>query len=101
MDDSEPTNGRRLTNISVCRTYLQQYLKHHPDIHDDMTFMVRQLEPGPEGLLIELYAFSTNQKWTEYEAIQSDILDHALAALPAFGLSAFQYPSSGAFRVPD
>jgi miniconductance mechanosensitive channel len=66
-----------------------------------MTLMVRQLAPGPEGVPIEIYAFCANQKWTEYESIQADIIDHALSVLPMFGLSAYQYPSSGALHVPD
>lgn len=98
VDKTEPVNGRGLTNIGTYRAYLQRYLQHHPHISNDMTLMVRQLPPGPEGLLIEIYAFSTTQKWTDYEAIQADIFDHALAALPAFGLKAIQFPSSGAFN---
>lgn len=100
VDESEPINGRRLTNIGLYRAYLQRYLEHNTAIRDDMTFMVRQLPPGPDGLKLEIYAFCAIQKWTEYETIQSDIFDHAIAALPAFGLSTYQYPSSGAANVP-
>lgn len=100
IDESEPINGRRLTNIGVYRAYLQRYLEHHTAIRQDMTFMVRQLPPGPDGLKIEIYAFCAVQKWTEYEAIQADIIDHAIAALPAFGLKPFQYPGSGALSTP-
>ena len=59
-----------------------------------MTLIVRQLPPGPEGLPIQLYAFSANQDWKEYECIQADIFDHVLAVLPEFGLKAFQGPTS-------
>jgi len=98
---TEPAGGKRLTNIGIYRAYLQRYLEHHPAIRNDMTLMVRELAPGPTGVPIELYAFCANQKWTEYETIQAEILDHALSVLPVFGLSAYQYPSSGALRVPD
>lgn len=101
VDESEPANGRRLTNIGTYRAYLQRYLQLHPAVRDDMWQMVRQLAPGPDGLLIEIYAFSAKQDWKEYETIQSDIFDHALAVLPAFGLSVYQYPSSGSFSIPD
>jgi miniconductance mechanosensitive channel len=101
VGEPEPANNRRLTNIGTYRAYLQCYLEHHPDIRNDMTLMVRQLAPGPEGVPIEIYAFCANQKWTEYESIQADIIDHALSVLPMFGLSAYQYPSSGALHVPD
>jgi len=101
VGETEPANGRRLTNIGMYRAYLQCYLEHHPGIRNDMTFMVRQLAPGPEGVPIEIYAFCANQQWTEFESIQADIIDHALSVLPMFGLSAYQYPSSGALSVPD
>jgi miniconductance mechanosensitive channel len=100
VDESEPANGRRLTNIGVYRAYLQRYLEHHTAIRNDMTLMVRQLESGPTGLLIEIYAFCTIQRWVEYEAIQSDIFDHAISALPVFGLKPFQLPSSGTPYTP-
>ena len=100
IDESEPANGRRLTNIGVYRAYLQRYLEHHTAIRKDMTLMVRQLEPGPKGLLIEIYAFSAIQSWVEYETIQADIFDHAIAALPAFGLKPFQYPGRGSLFTP-
>ena len=95
IDESEPANGRRLTNIGLYRAYLQRYLEHHTAINKDMTLMVRQREPAPKGLIIEIYAFSAVQSWVEYESIQADIIDHAIAALPAFGLKPFQYRGSG------
>ncbi len=94
VDKSEPANGRRLTNIGLYRAYLLRYLQHHTAIREDMTLMVRQLEPSPKGLMIEIYAFSAVQSWVEYESIQADIIDHAIAALPAFGLKTFQYRGS-------
>lgn len=86
-------NGRRLTNIGTFRGYLISYLQRHPKIHKDMTFLVRQLPPGRDGLPIEIYVFSSDQAWADYEAIQADIFDHILAVLPIFGLRVYQEPS--------
>ncbi|MEE8577727.1 MAG: mechanosensitive ion channel domain-containing protein [candidate division Zixibacteria bacterium] len=93
IDVDVEVNGRRMTNIGVFRAYLVAYLRQHPSIHQDMTFLVRQLPPGEHGLPIELYVFSNDQEWANYEAIQSDIFDHILAVLPHFELRAFQYPT--------
>lgn len=87
-------NGRRLTNVGTFRAYLFAYLRNHPNIRQDMTFLVRQLEPGEHGLPIEVYVFTDTTEWADYEAIQSDIFDHVLAAVPAFDLRVFQRPSS-------
>jgi miniconductance mechanosensitive channel len=62
-------------------------------IHQDMTLIVRQLEPGPEGLPMQIYCFSNDTNWVNYEGLQSDIFDHILATLPEFGLRAFQSPA--------
>ncbi len=86
-------NGRRQTNIGVFRAYVIAYLKANPKIHHEMTFLVRQLQPTPQGLPLEIYVFSTDQVWANFEAIQADIFDHLLAAIPEFGLKVFQYPS--------
>ncbi len=88
-----PTNLRRLTNVGTFRAYVTAYLRVHPKIHKDMTFMVRQLPPGDRGLPLEIYVFSNDQDWTRYEAIQADIFDHLLAVLPEFSLRVFQLPS--------
>ena len=84
---------RRLTNIGTLRAYIQSYLENHPMIHQDMTLLVRQLQPTSEGLPIEIYCFTTITDWSKYEAIQSDVLDHILAKLPEFGLRVFQRES--------
>ena len=86
-------NGRNLTNVGTFRMYLVEYLKHHPKIHKDMTFLVRQLPPGKNGLPIEIYVFSSDQAWANYETIQADIFDHILAVLPEFELKIYQEPS--------
>jgi len=93
VDESLPINGRHQTNIGVFRAYIQAYLRQHPKIHPEMTFLVRHLQPTPQGLPLEIYVFSNDQVWANYEAIQADIFDHLLAATPEFGLRIFQYPS--------
>ncbi len=93
VDPSQLINGRRQTNIGVFRAYIVSYLKANPKIHKDMTFLVRQLQPTPQGLPMEIYVFSNDQVWANYEGIQADIFDHILAAVPEFGLRVFQYPS--------
>jgi miniconductance mechanosensitive channel len=95
-DGAVSADLRQLTNVGTFRAYVRNYLEHHPKIHDHgFTLLVRQLQPGPDGLPIELYCFSNDQDWTRYEGIQSDIFDHILAILPEFGLRAFQSPSGG------
>jgi len=90
---SADVNLRRLTNVGTFRAYTLQYLEQHPQIHQDMTLLVRQLAPGPEGLPIEIYCFTTTTAWAEYEDIQADIFDHLLAIVPAFGLRLYQKPA--------
>ncbi len=89
---STALHPRRLTNIGTFRAYTVAYLKHRPDIHQEMTFLVRQLAPTPHGVPIEVYVFSRDQNWVNYEGIQSDIFDHLLAVLPEFDLRAYQIP---------
>jgi len=98
IDLSVKVNGRRQTNVGIFRAYLQRYLRSHPMVNNDMTFLVRQLQPTAEGLPIEIYVFSRDQVWANYEAIQGDIFDHVLAALPEFELRVFQSPSGADFR---
>jgi miniconductance mechanosensitive channel len=86
-------NSRRLTNIGTFRAYAYNYLKNHPAIHKDMTLIVRQLAPGPEGLPLEIYCFTNTTEWAAYEGIQSDLFDHLLAIVPEFGLRLYQKPA--------
>ena len=86
-------NGRALTNIGTYRAYIKAYLKNNKHIHNDMTFLVRQLSPTEKGLPIEIYVFSNNTNWIEYEEIQSDIFDHLLSALDEFDLKIYQLPT--------
>jgi miniconductance mechanosensitive channel len=93
IDDSVLVNGRRMTNLGTFRAYLVSYLRNHPMINQDMTFLVRQLPPAAEGLPIEIYVFSGDKRWAAYEDIQSDIFDHILAVIPEFDLRVYQHPS--------
>jgi miniconductance mechanosensitive channel len=92
-DDAEAINGRRLTNLGTFRAYVEAYLRNHPMIRQDMTFLVRQLQPTEKGLPIEVYVFSKDQRWVQYEGIQSDIFDHIIAVVPEFELRVFQQPT--------
>jgi miniconductance mechanosensitive channel len=92
-------NMRRLTNVGTFRAYALRYLEQHPQIHKGMTLMARQLPPGPQGLPIELYCFTTTTAWGEYEDIQADIFDHLLAIVPEFGLRLFQQPAGTEFSI--
>ena len=87
------TNARRLTNVGTFRAYIVNYLRQHPLVHQRMTLLVRQLQSGPEGLPMEIYAFSNDTDWINYEAFQGDVFDHLLAMVPEFGLRVFQNPS--------
>ncbi|WP_111307127.1 mechanosensitive ion channel family protein [Confluentibacter sediminis] len=91
-------NGRNLTNIGVFRKYIDVYLKNHSAINKDMMIMARQLAPTSQGIPMEIYAFSSDKRWENYEYIMSDIFDHLLAALPYFGLEVFELPSGTSFK---
>lgn len=88
-------NGRRMTNLGVFRAYISAYLRNHPMIDDEgMTFLVRQLQPTEKGIPLEIYVFSKDQEWANYEGIQADIFDHLLSAISYFDLSIYQNLSS-------
>ncbi|HKK58715.1 MAG TPA: mechanosensitive ion channel domain-containing protein [Salinivirga sp.] len=93
VDQSIMANGRRMTNIGVFRKYIEEYLKHHPMINKDMTFLIRQLQTTEKGVPIEIYVFSKEKEWVKFESIQADIFDHLLAAINEFELSLYQNPS--------
>jgi miniconductance mechanosensitive channel len=92
-DMSELINGRHLTNVGTFRAYCLAYLRSHELLHQDMTLLVRQLQPSPEGLPIQIYVFTKDTRWAYYEDIQADIFDHLLAVIPQFNLKVFQKPS--------
>lgn len=93
----DPVNARRLTNVGTFRAYVTAYLRARPDIRDDMTFLVRQLDPRSDGLPLEIYVFVGDTRWAIYEGVQADVFDHLLAILPEFGLRVFQSPSGADF----
>ncbi len=95
----EPVNRRRATNLGTFRAYTEAYLKAHPGLRQDMTLLVRQLAPTPDGLPLEIYCFTNTVSWGPYESIQSDIFDHLIAILPEFGLRLFQQPSGQDMRA--
>lgn len=89
-----PFDRPQVTNVEVFQAYVHNYLKNRADLHQEgLTMLVRQLAPGPNGLPLEIYAFSRTIKWAEYEAIQAEIIDHMVAAMPLFSLRVFQQPT--------
>lgn len=98
FDTEMPVNGRRLTNLGIFRQYLVFYLKAHPGINSEATCMVRQLQPTEKGIPLEVYCFSSDKAWVNYEGIQSDIFDHILASISQFNLKIFQNPSGSDFK---
>ena len=91
-------NGRNLTNFGLFRKYVTEYLEHHSAINKGMTLMVRQLAPTPQGVPLEIYAFSADKRWENYEFVMADIFDHLFAALPFFKLEVFELPTSLEFQ---
>lgn len=94
IDKQIAINGRNLTNLGVFRKYVETYLKNHSAINQAMTLMTRQLPPTGQGIPMEIYAFSSDKRWENYEYIMADIFDHLLAALPYFELEVFELPTS-------
>ncbi|MCF8239915.1 MAG: mechanosensitive ion channel family protein [Melioribacteraceae bacterium] len=99
FDTSELINGRRLTNLGTFRAYIKAYLNYREDIRKDLTFLIRQLPPGPEGIPIELYVFANTTAWIDYEEIQADLFDHLLAVVPSFELRVYQNPTGHDFNM--
>lgn len=99
VEGESVVNGRRLTNLGTFRAYVERYLRNHPDLNGEMTLMVRQLPPGPTGIPVEIYAFSANKNWVDYEGIQADIFDHVLAVVAEFDLRVFQEPTGADLRM--
>ena len=97
IDTSELINGMCLTNIGTFRAYIESYLRSNSLIHDNMTFLVRQLEPSAQGLPIQIYVFTNDTDWVRYEEIQANIFDHLLAVMPEFELKIFQNPTGKDF----
>lgn len=98
IDGSVMANGRKLTNIGIFAVYLENYLKSNPNISQEMTIMVRQLSSTPNGLPLEIYAFSIHKEWKIYEGVMSNLFDHILAAAACFDLQIFENPTGTDFR---
>ena len=93
-------NGRNLTNIGVFRKFVETYIEHHSAINKEMMIMTRQLAPTPQGIPIEVYAFSKDKRWQNYEYIMADIFDYIIASVPYFDLEIFELPTDFANIKP-
>lgn len=98
IDKSVLINGRNLTNFGVFRKYIDEYLKSHSAVNKEMSIMTRQLAPTPQGIPLEIYCFSKDKVWKNYEYIMADIFDHILAAVPYFKLEVYELPSGKDFN---
>jgi miniconductance mechanosensitive channel len=92
-NNTSTLNKRHLTNIGTFRVYVEAYVKSHPKVHKELTCMIRQLAPGPHGVPLEVYLFTNDIAWINYEAIQADIFDHIFAIVSEFNLRMYQQPS--------
>ena len=90
IDTSEIMNGRQQTNLGIFRAYIKAYLNNNPKLNHNLTMMVRQMQPTEFGVPLQIYAFSSDKKWTNYEEIQSDIFDHVISAAAMFDLKIYQ-----------
>ena len=93
IDKSLLINGRNMTNFGLFRKYITQYLSQHPGLNKDMILLCRQLQPTPQGIPLEIYAFSNDKRFENYEYIMADIFDHIFAAIPYFDLEIYEMPS--------
>jgi miniconductance mechanosensitive channel len=99
IDKSLNVNGRNITNLGLFRKYIQQYIETHPGINKDMQLMVRHLQPTEKGIPLEIYCFSKDKKWENYEYIMADIFDHIIASVPYFDLELFEVQHVKADRI--
>jgi len=99
IDENDQRNARNLTNIGTFRAYIDGYLHQHPNVHQKMTCMVRQLPATTTGLPLELYFFTNDVVWANYENIQADIFDHLFAIAGHFNLRVYQQPSGYDWQV--
>ena len=98
IDKSLAINGRNLTNLGLFRKYITQYLQNTPGINKDMTMICRQLQSTPYGVPLEVYAFSKDKRFENYEYIMSDIFDHVIASVSYFDLEIFVMPSENVVK---
>ena len=97
IDRSLPLNGRNMTNLGLFRKYINQYLAQHPGINKEMTMMCRHLQPTDKGIPLEIYVFTADKRWLNYEYIMADIFDHVIAAVGHFDLEVFELPTGKDF----
>ena len=90
--------GKSEVNLHIFRHYIEYYLRHHPEVNQEMIMTVRQLQPGSQGMPIELYFFSADTAWLKYEHLQAEVFDHVLAMLHTFDLKVFQSPTGLDFQ---
>jgi len=93
IDKSMLLNGRNLTNFGLYRKYITQYLTNYPGINKDMNLLCRQLQPTQHGIPLEIYAFSNDKRFINYEYIISDIFDHIFASVRYFDLELVEMSS--------
>jgi miniconductance mechanosensitive channel len=98
-EGADAINQRRLTNLGSFRAYMQAYIGSHPGINQDLFWAVRQLDPGPTGIPLQVYAYTRNTSFVPHENVQGDIFDHLITILPEFGLMLFQQPSGCDMRA--
>lgn len=96
-EKKEKNGPLKKTNLGVFRSYVEAYLRNHPRINQDLTFIIRLLDPSPTGIPLEFYLFSKDTEWAKYEHIQSEISEHLIAVLPLFKLEIYQYPTDRRF----
>ena len=97
VDKSLLINGRNMTNFGLFRKYITQYLEQYPGLNREMLMLCRQLQPTPHGIPLEIYTFSKDKRFENYEYIMADIFDHIFAAVPFFGLEIYEMPSGNTF----
>lgn len=97
IDKSLPINGRNITNFGLFRKYITQYLMNYPGINKEMTLLCRQLQPTPHGIPLEVYTFSSDKRFVNYEYIMADIFDHIIASVIYFDLEIYEMPSKNTF----
>ena len=95
VDKSIPINGRNMTNFGLFRKYITTYLENHPALNQDMLLLCRQLQPTQYGTPLEIYTFSSDKRFENYEYIMADIFDHIFASVGYFDLEIFELPSEG------
>lgn len=95
IDKELSLNGRNLTNLGLFRKYITKYLENHAGLNKDMLLVCRQLQPTAQGIPLEIYVFSKDKQWENYEYIMSDIFDHIIASISFFDLELFELPSEG------